>query len=240
MTTNKTIHTFLNNAEEQLKNVLKQQDDYDDIEDSVVLWSIRKDVEAILTNEIGASLTETPLSCLWEKKILDKVCKKLNKIDWWLLWEWMTEDVHDLRWLMKEKLQEEYRESLCESHRQEFEKEWVTDMISLLSDFWLSKYYLKFGKSLIGKILNRTIRPMVLDNLEELWEKLGYISLLDAHRKQLEEIWIIDMKTLWDFWIDNYQDKFGKFCIGRILWGSVVNVGRVEAKKLWEKLWPEW
>jgi len=64
MTTNKTISTFLDDAEQQIVTVLKSKEIYDDMIELLVLPSIKDQVEKILTNQIGADLTETSPSFL--------------------------------------------------------------------------------------------------------------------------------------------------------------------------------
>jgi len=64
MTTNKTIQTFLNDAEGQIIHVLKEQELYDETIELIVLPSIKEQVEKILTNQTGADITELSLSFL--------------------------------------------------------------------------------------------------------------------------------------------------------------------------------
>jgi len=78
----------------------------------VLLPSIREQVEQILTKQIGAELTETTPSFLWEKKMLNKICKDLDNIDWEQLWEGMKEKVDGVRWELREKLEKWNREVL--------------------------------------------------------------------------------------------------------------------------------
>jgi len=163
-------------------------------------------------------------------RILWRIIKKLKLKDLEDLWEELG---------YKKKTIEE----LYDSHRGELEAVWITDMESLLK-YWARKYNSTFKVSIIGKVLWRSLKRVILKDLEELWEKLGYkektnAEFLESHRKELEEVWVTNMESFLKFWRTRYKKTFGHSPIGKVLWRVVQDINRKVLQELWEMLWPE-
>jgi superfamily II DNA or RNA helicase len=70
-------------------------------------------------------------------------------------------------------------------------------------------------------------------------ETMSEEELIEFHKQQLEELWIIGMEWLIRFWPTEYRNQFGKMIAWRILWDIPNSITVSVLHSMWISLWFE-